>query len=959
MTPTKPRTQPARARSGRNPPKPAFKGWVTSDADEIDARRLRGETEKMGIRGLAGAEFYGDFSVTSPASKRTYRVEIRSLVSSDNTCTCSDFQHNGLGTCKHIEAVLSGHRRKGKTAFTKAVTHGSPLIEIYLDRKDSRVKIVWPQSTPPAARRVVGPFFGADGVLVGQPVEALASLQRSLDKSSAVIRREVRLSEDLLSWLSDQRRRQELRQTRESFLADVAAGKQTLDVVKATLYSYQQEGMLHLAFGERVMLADDMGLGKTVQAIAACELLRRLRGIQRVLVVSPASLKAEWEEQIGKFTGLPARLIWGSRASRLKLYREPSFFYLCNYEQAREDYQDINTLIAPDVVILDEAQRIKNWQTKTAKHIKRLASPLAFVLTGTPLENRIDEVYSIVDFLDTSVFGPLFRFNRDFYEFDERGRPKSPKNLGDLHRRLQPIMLRRRKEDVEDELPERTVNSYFVAMEHEQKARYADYEGRVAKLIAIAQRRPLMKEEAEKLQRWLACMRMICDTPYILDSECRVCPKLDELTEVLEDLTESGDNKIIIFSEWERMLHLVRELAEKMKLEYAWHTGSVPQQKRRIDINRFKQDPNCRLFLSTDAGATGLNLQAANVVINMDLPWNPARLEQRIARAWRKHQTRAVTVINMVCENSIEHRMLTTLAGKQSLADGVLDGKGDLENIRAPGGRAVFIERLGNLVGVSLAKPAEAAAAAQPEKKAHRPAVAPETAFKEDLAARLGSRLLLLESRVGPQGRSAFLAVVEGDAAQTRPLADRLLQESFKGASAQPALELLDRATYDTIKRLIENGVLRLESGAAKTLHIEPEMADGAAREQEGLRRAAEPFIEQASKKMRMALLLKENGFASEALPALRDAVELALRAAACLGGESSDAHSQGVPLSLLEGVLREKALVPTEAAGIVAQLRQTAASAESLSDSAAQGLFVADRVVKHINEAFARVAMK
>lgn len=178
--------------------------------------------------------------------------------------------------------------------------------------------------------------------------------------------------------------------------------------------------MLHLAFGERAMLADEMGLGKTVQAIAACELLRQTRRIERGVVVCPASLKAEWEEQITKFTNLPSKIIWGSRADRLRAYREKSFFYLCNYEQARADVAEINQLIAPDVVILDEAQRIKNWQTKTANTIKQLASPYAFVLTGTPLENRIDEVYSIVQFLDPALFGPLFRFNREFYEIGRK-----------------------------------------------------------------------------------------------------------------------------------------------------------------------------------------------------------------------------------------------------------------------------------------------------------------------------------------------------------------------------------------------------------------------------------------------------------------------------------------------------------------------------------------------------------
>ncbi|MGH8472905.1 MAG: DEAD/DEAH box helicase, partial [Gammaproteobacteria bacterium] len=419
-------------------------------------------------------------------------------------------------------------------------------------------------------------------------------------------------------------------------------------MLRAPLYPYQQEGMLHLAFSGRALLADEMGLGKTIQAIAACELLRRLRGIERVLVVAPASLKAEWEEQIAKFTALPALVIQGPRALRLKQYRQASFFYLLNYEQVRPDRREINEVLAADVIVLDEAQRIKNWQTRTAEAVKRLTSRYAFVLTGTPVENRIDEIYSIVQFLDPSIFGPLFQFNRDFYALDERGRPVGYKNLDELHRRLRPLMLRRRKDEVEDQLPGRTVNTYFVAMAPEQATRYEEYETRVARLMAQAKRRPLLREEMEKLQKWLACMRMLCDTPYILDRDCRVAPKIDELKNVLDELLEGGDPKLIVFSEWERMLELVRVICEERDLSYAWHTGSVPQEKRRKEIRRFKDDPGCRLFLSTDAGSVGHNLQAANVVINLDLPWNPAKLEQRIARAWRKHQKRQVQVINLV-----------------------------------------------------------------------------------------------------------------------------------------------------------------------------------------------------------------------------------------------------------------------------------------------------------------------
>ena len=279
---------------------------------------------------------------------------------------------------------------------------------------------------------------------------------------------------------------------RRHFEAEVAAGRASFDVVKHTLYPYQQAGMLHLAFSGRALLADEMGLGKTVQAVAACELLRRSSGVRRVLVISPASLKGEWQEQIAKFTDLSSHIVQGSRAERLRQYQRPGgFFMLANYEQIRPDVQEINATLAPDVIILDEAQRIKNWQTKTAAAIKRLLSPYAFVLTGTPIENRIDEIYSIVQFLDPAIFGPLFRFNRDFYRLDDKGRAVGYRNLDRLHQRLRPVMLRRRKGEVEGQLPGRTVNHYFVAMHAEQRWRYEEYETIVARLAHQARKRPL------------------------------------------------------------------------------------------------------------------------------------------------------------------------------------------------------------------------------------------------------------------------------------------------------------------------------------------------------------------------------------------------------------------------------------------------------------------------------------
>ena len=258
----------------------------------------------------------------------------------------------------------------------------------------------------------------------------------------------LRVSRHFAPWLDRLRRERQRVEARAAFEADLAAGRETLNIVKHPLLPYQREGVLHLAFGERALLADEMGLGKTIQGIAACVLLARLRQIERVLVVCPASLKAEWEEQIARFCDQPTRLVFGSREQRHAAYRDPTFFTIVNYEQVLGDVEEINSTLKPDVIVLDEAQRIKNWQTKTARRVKSLRSPYAFVLTGTPLENRIDELYSIIQYLDPEILGPLFRFNRDFYQLDERGRPIDYQNLADLRassaRVVAPAQIRRR-----------------------------------------------------------------------------------------------------------------------------------------------------------------------------------------------------------------------------------------------------------------------------------------------------------------------------------------------------------------------------------------------------------------------------------------------------------------------------------------------------------------------------------
>jgi superfamily II DNA or RNA helicase len=863
-------------------------GWLSNDTEEIERRRWRGRTEIRAIEPLErDRPYFGSFRVRS-AGGGSYDVEIRSLDQTINSCGCTDHRVNGLGTCKHVEGVLARLRERGERAFAAAQRRGSPRVELYLTC-EALPHLRWPANptTVAEACALLAPFLAADGSLADTSPETIATLLQTVANADVAAREQFRASRYIEPWLAGARRRAGRADARAHFLAEVAAGRQTFDMLRHPLLPYQREGMLHLAFGERALLADDMGLGKTIQAIAAAELLRRLTGIERVLIVCPASLKGEWQEQIARFSGGATLLVNGGRPSRLAHYARPGFFTVVNYEQVVIDAAEINRILRPDIVILDEAQRIKNWHTKTASAVKSLISTYAFVLTGTPIENRIDEVYSIVQYLDPGLLGPLFRFNRDFYDLDERGRPVGYKNLDELMRRLQAVMLRRRKRDVEHELPARTVTNYLVGMASEQRLRYEEFKMQAARLAKLAERRPLTQQEFERLQKLLACMRMLCDTPFVLDPNCRICPKLEELERVLAELLAEPERKVIVFSEWERMLTLVRELVEDMGLEAAWHTGSVPQDRRRAEIARFKRDPDCRVFLSTDSGSVGLNLQAASVVINLDLPWNPAKLEQRIARAWRKNQLRTVDVINLVTEDSIEHAMLHVLSQKQTLADGVLDGYNDLKSMKLPSGRGAFVER----VAAMLRSPPE------PE---------PPTAkdLRNELIEQYGDTLLLLETRQAADGGEVLLAVladptdVAAMAQQNHtPLGDR-------------RIEVLDRRSYETMQRLSGTGALQATPDQRHELYRSPQLAaPNGEQDQQRLAKGAE-FLGGAERKLRMALLLAEGGFAAEAMPALDECLELAANARSVMAGgpavEASIAtpNMGGAPLDEITGAI-------------------------------------------------------
>jgi SNF2 family DNA or RNA helicase len=315
----------------------------------------------------------------------------------------------------------------------------------------------------------------------------------------------------------------------KELLARLKRGRDpTAGLLKTTLLPYQARGAIFAACRGWVVRADDMGLGKTVQALAMTELLSRRRGIERVLVVAPASVKYQWKTEIERFTGRSAQVIDGYLPRRKTMYAAPAFFNLTSYELVLKDIRSMQEL-RPDLIILDEAQRIRNWTTATARTIKQLKSRYALVLTGTPLENKLEELFSVVEFVDGRRLGPAFRFLDEHRMMGEKGRLIGYRGLDRIHEQLAPILLRRTRPEVLKELPERTDKVFRVPLTSRQAEPYYEQSDILAALMRRWEKQGWLSELDQK--RILCCiqnMRMLCNSTFLFDKKTHHSPKLQE-----------------------------------------------------------------------------------------------------------------------------------------------------------------------------------------------------------------------------------------------------------------------------------------------------------------------------------------------------------------------------------------------------------------------------------------------
>jgi len=600
------------------------------------------------------------------------------------SCDCPDFRKASLGACTHVLSVLQdADDALGVSVCDRPILRWNPIRP--LSGLGDWLERVWwdpADARPDRSGRVQSRRVLEDPIrrrrLIGVLHEACARPRFADPALQALVEREWALDGTAVEPEEVERRLGELR---------------------LPLFEYQREGVTRFFWSGRLLLGDDMGLGKTAQAIAIGHTLLATNRIRRVAVIVPSPLKWQWAQEWSRFSAQRPRVIEGTPTQRRVAYQADEGILILSYEQLRRDRSHVQRF-DPELVILDEAQRIKNAPTQTAKAVKELVPRWRLALTGTPIENRIEDLASIVEWIDDMALEPRWRLMPwHTIRVDGAREAAGMHDLGTLRARISKYFIRRVRADVLRQLPARRDTNIPVPLTPAQHRSHRTFDLLVLALLEQVKRRPLTREEFLQLMRLLTEQRMICNglalrsftecwpmiqneptTPKLLAELSS--PKLDVLVELLSSIAIDQGRKVVVFSQWRRMLQLAewstRGLLDDASVRGMYFSGQESATRRTANLVRFHDLPDFRVLWATDAGALGLNLQrAASCCINLDLPWNPAVLEQRIGRVYRLGQTEPVDVYNLIGTGGIEERIARLIGNKRTLFDELFDGTAD------------------------------------------------------------------------------------------------------------------------------------------------------------------------------------------------------------------------------------------------------------------------------------------
>lgn len=441
------------------------------------------------------------------------------------------------------------------------------------------------------------------------------------------------------------------------------------------LRSYQKDGLRQVIKNRSNLVSWDLGLGKTILSLAYCEGIK-LDNKDGVLVLTPSAIVYQWQEEIKKFTDSNYVIVSGSKTKRSKQWQTPAYYHITNYEKLRTDSEIFNRQWG--VVIIDECTKIKNSKAQLTQKAYQIRARKKIGLSGTPIHNTPQDLYSIVNFLYPNLLGSWWQFTNRYIEFEQRemgGRSFNEiigyKNLDELHQKIQMFFLRKKKEEVLTELPQVTYETLTCAMNPNQEAVYEQ----ICEEIVLTR-------DTDTILHLLTGLKLLSDHPSLLHQTAgtRLRHFASQVTNtsshklnvLLDFVTEHQNQKIVIFSEYVAMLKLI---AAHLPVPYVLFHGQQSKEENNSALHRFREDGDIKVLLSSKSGSYGVNLQNASVMVNYDLPYSVADYFQRVGRLHRMGQKSNIVVVNIVTNSTIERKILRILHEKQSMIDQIIDGK--------------------------------------------------------------------------------------------------------------------------------------------------------------------------------------------------------------------------------------------------------------------------------------------
>ena len=491
------------------------------------------------------------------------------------------------------------------------------------------------------------------------------------------------------------------------------------------LRPYQVDAVRAVVQNPKHLLALTMGAGKTRVAIEAIRLMHD--GPQQGAVFCTSSLKYQWEAEIQKWwPEASLQVVDGAKNKRREQYKADATFTILSYDMLIHDWDLLKEYLPHDFIIADEVTMIKGFKAKRSRRLKAMGkvTPVKIGLSGQPVENKPEELFSIMEFIDPEVLGPFHKFDRTFITRDHWGKPTKYKNLHILKDRMSSAMVRRSREDIAEFLPERVVTDVPV---HPTRAVAKVYDYIRRDLLQVLD---VMIEEGgasfnlfsnygksdeddgqgnrlkgEVMAR-ITCMRLLCNDPSLLlrsaadfddeetstgsgyasklkeeglfDSLPTKSAKMDALLDIVHELRAEGGAKIVVFSGFKPQIDLIARRLREQNIGYATMTGDTPSKVRKERMDLFQTNPAVEVFLSSDAGAYGINLDVGTHLINFDLPWSAGQLDQRVARIDRTSSMNDhINLMYMFTAGTIEERQYDMLKQKSAVADAFIDGKYD------------------------------------------------------------------------------------------------------------------------------------------------------------------------------------------------------------------------------------------------------------------------------------------